>query len=773
MTARPVSGRAFRWLAPFLLIGAAAAAYVNSLSDAFVLDDYVAIHENPYIEHLWPIWRAAWAPPDNPVEARPVASLTLALNYAISGRQSTVSYHVLNIAIHVLAGLTLFGVVRRTLHTAALRDRFGRAAEWLALAVALLWLVHPLQTECVTYIIVRTESLMGLFFLLTLYCTIRGATSPRPRGWYVAAVAACLLGMGSKEVMAVAPPLVFLYDRTFLAGSFRRAWRMRWRLHVGLAATWLVLAALVAARPRSGSVGFGFEHLSALDYARTQCGVVLYYLRLALWPHPLSLCYDDWPPARAWLAALPYVLIVLALLAATAWALWRAPALGFLGAWFFVILAPTSSFLPIATEFVAERRMYLPLIPVLVLIVLGVWAGLRWLGRQLPALARARAAILLALLVLATTAGAAATLRRNLDYRSEQTIWEDTLRKRPDSAWARVWLATLLRREGRTLDALPLLEQAVELAPKMALAQCNMADALSELGRPAEAAVYYARAVRLNPDDFKIRVNYGRALIALDRKGDALVQIQRALSLKPDDALAHFYFAQLCEAAGKAARAIAEYTACLRSDPGHAPARANLGMLLLQQGRTSEAAAQLSAALRLAPGLAQPHVGLAYLRMQEGNLPQALEFAQNAARLAPDWADAPYCLGLVQQQQGRLREAVDAYRRACALKPDFTTPANNLAWILATAADASLRKPDEAVTLAQRVVELSGGQDPVYLDTLAAAYAAAGRFDDAVQTVTKALDLARTAGQDKLAQSLADHLTRYQRGEAYVEGVKP
>ena len=181
------------------------------------------------------------------VGGRPVVSLTLAINYALGG-MNVWGYHAVNLAIHILAAWTLFGVMRRTLLLPALQERFGSAATPLALAAALLWTIHPLQTESVTYVIQRTESLVGLFYLLTLYCVIRGAdvrpASDRP-GTRAPSAASCLLGMATKEVMVTAPLIVLLYDRTFLAGSFREAWRRRCGLYLALAATWGVVAAAV------------------------------------------------------------------------------------------------------------------------------------------------------------------------------------------------------------------------------------------------------------------------------------------------------------------------------------------------------------------------------------------------------------------------------------------------------------------------------------------------------------------------------------------------
>src|SRR5262249_12628893 len=141
-----------------------------------------------------------------------VANWTLALNYQLDGLNVR-GYHAVNLTIHVAAALTLFGIVRRTLLLERVPPAVKKDAPGLALAVALLWLVHPLVTQSVVYVIQRQESFMGLFYFLTLYCVLRGATALRfALGWYAAAVVACTLGMGCKEVMVSAPVLVLLYD---------------------------------------------------------------------------------------------------------------------------------------------------------------------------------------------------------------------------------------------------------------------------------------------------------------------------------------------------------------------------------------------------------------------------------------------------------------------------------------------------------------------------------------------------------------------------------
>ena len=365
-------------LAAVGLVAFGAAAYFSSLHGVFIFDDKPAIVENPAIRQLWPLGPILRGP-------RPVADLTFAVNYAI-GDFHVIGYHLVNLAVHILAALTLFGIVRRTLSLPPLAERFGSAASALALAVALLWMAHPLQTESVTYIVQRAESLMGLFYLLTLYCAIRGFSSPDHRApWHAAAVAACALGMAVKPVMVSAPLVVLAYDRLFVAPSLKSALRRSGRLYLGLAATWLILALLVSRYPAGQpTAGFGMELLTPWQYARTQFGVIAHYLALSFRPWPLCLDYG-WPVAWDVRDILPPALLVLALAGATLACLRRASPLAFPGVWFFLILAPTSSVMPIH-DLCFEHRMYLPLAAVVALTVTGAYAaGRRALELIVPA----------------------------------------------------------------------------------------------------------------------------------------------------------------------------------------------------------------------------------------------------------------------------------------------------------------------------------------------------------------------------------------------------
>jgi protein O-mannosyl-transferase len=350
-----------------LIIALGVIAYWNSFSGVFVLDDRRMILENEIVLRPWPLGDVLFG-------IRPILNLTLALNYALTGL-NVWSYHAVNLLIHILAGLVLFGIVRRTLEKVVIARSYSSTG--LAFTISLLWLVHPLLTQSVTYLIQRAESLMGLFYLLVIYCAIRANDSPKAIGWYFSAVLSFALGMGTKEVMVTAPFTLLLYDRIFLAASWKEVFRRRWGLHLGLLAalgismTSFLLKYVKWAAP---TAGFAFDEITPLQYAVTQPGVVLHYLRLAFWPDPLAFDYY-WPIADSLGEILIPGFFIALLFGMALRALFFRPPLGFLSIWFFFILAPTSSIMPIA-DIAFEHRMYLSLISPVALAVIGAQAVL-------------------------------------------------------------------------------------------------------------------------------------------------------------------------------------------------------------------------------------------------------------------------------------------------------------------------------------------------------------------------------------------------------------
>ena len=481
-------------LAAALIVLAAVAVYAGSLRGPFVFDDPASIVDNPTIRDLRRLGTVL-SPPGGmlAVEGRPVVNLTLAVNWAL-GREEVLGYHLFNVALHALTALALFGLVRRTLLLPATAARFGDSATGIAAVVASLWAVHPLQTETVNVVVHRGEGMMALCYLGTFYAVVRSATSARPGRWHAAAAVACGVGAGCKEIIVTAPLTVLLYDRIFLAASWREIARRRRWLYAGLLASWALLVLLVSGFYEPGGTGGMAQRLGPWSYLLLQPSNVLRYLGLSFWPHPLVLDYGMESPGPV-VTVLPAVLAVTALLGATAWALHRAPRVGFLGAAFFLVLAPTTTILPLASQTTAEKRMYLPLAAVLTLVVLGGAAAWRRLGSGRGAGWPGRAPLLAAALVI--VALGSQTVRRNHDYRSGVAIWSDTVAKRPDNARAHYNLGRELALRRDAAGALAQFDRSLELDPGQPDTHRIRAFARFALGRYAGAREDAAACRRL------------------------------------------------------------------------------------------------------------------------------------------------------------------------------------------------------------------------------------------------------------------------------------
>ncbi len=586
------------------LVAAILVAYANSFSGPFVHLDIAAIVDNPTIRHLAD-WRHVLAPPvigGVTVGGRPLVNLSLALNYAWGGL-NPVGYHIVNLGIHALAGLTLFGVVRRTL---------GPGRLLLAWTAALIWAVHPLQTESVTYVVQRAESLMGLFYLLEFYCFIRAAQSLARGGaalWTTLSIVCCLLGMATKEVMVSAPLMVLLYDSAFLSGSWREALRQRGKIHAARFATWIPMAALVLhTGGRGGTAGFGLG-ISWWTYARTQFVSIVHYLRLALWPTgQIFSAVPDFNLPTSQVALCGLVVVALGVATVVAW--WRAPKWAFLGTFFFAILAPTS-LIPGITQTMAEHRMYLALAPIVV--------GLVWLiGERL----RPRP---LAWTVLGVWAAAlmALTFARNRVYRSSLTLWTDTVAMNPANPYAQNNLGIALAGVGQPARAVASFAAATRAKPDYAEAEKNWALAESSLGDGIAAVDHYQKALKIRPADAEARNNLAVVLTQLGRVTEAIPEYAAVVQARPNNAEAHSNFANALASVGRNREAIEQYRLTLKLQPANADAASNLGATLARDGQTAAAVEQYDAAVRLAPQDPDVHYNLALALRSLGRTAEA------------------------------------------------------------------------------------------------------------------------------------------------------
>ncbi len=725
-------------LAALLLVAAVLAVYANSLRCPFVFDDHVEIIENPAIRQWWPPWDFFFVRSANGavgLHSRPVVALSFALDYAVGGL-NTLPYHLTNLAIHVLAGLALFGVVRRTFLLPRLRARFGRASAALALAVALLWAVHPLQTESVTYITQRYESTMGLFYLLAVYGLIRCGDSTHSSSWGAVTVAAALLSLGSKEVAVSLPIMILLYDRVLMSKSFSEIWRRRWGMYLGLLAAWAAFAVVqLRAAPRPWA-GYALR-VSWFEYACSQPGVILHYLRLVFWPHPLVLDYG-WPPAQTVGEILPGAMVVAALLAATGYALWRWSPWGLLGAWFFLILAPTSTIMPLY-DLAFEHRMYLPLAAVLCGVVCGAFLAAQWLAH-----CRAIPLATLRMVGLCTTVAAGSALgivafQRNAGYQSEFLILQDAVANVPRNFRAHTNLGVVLAGQGRMDEAIAHYQTALEIGPGYAEVHNNLANALARQGKMDKAIVQYREALKIRPDYVYVHNNLGLILAGQGQIDEAIAHYRKAVEFKPDFAVAHNNLGVALAGRGQVAEAIAHYQTALEIRPDYAEARYNLEVALAKKGPIAEALAHYQAALEIKPNDAEAHYNLGLALAGRGQVDNAIAQYRKAVKIKSDYAEAHYSLGVALAKRGEVDEAIAHYQAALEIRPDYAEAHYNLGVALAGRGEV-----DRAIAQYRKAVKIR----PNYVEAhynLGLALAKGGQVDEAIghyQTALGASELA-------------------------------
>jgi protein O-mannosyl-transferase len=700
-----------------LLVGTA--AYAGTFGVPFVFDDVHAIAQNLRIRELSPALLGA---------DRPLVDLTLALNYAAGGLH-VAGYHVVNLFLHLGCGWLLFDVARRTFR---LNGVLAGVEEDAACFAALCFLVHPLQTESVTYVISRSELLMALCYLGTLDLVLLAEEQPerRYRLW-AAATLVCAVGMTAKPIMVTAPFAVWWLSRWVLAPPTRARVSFgdgpppssdvppRWPLHLGLAATWLVLATLSLRRPHPGA---GFDiGVDAVEYFRTQLGVTWHYFRLLVWPVGQSLDYD-WPLATTW--SDPGVIVP-----GAAWAVligllvWlarqrRRTATFWLG-FAVLVLLPSSSVVPVA-DLAAEHRMYL---------TVGGFAVLLALAGGGLAVRASRLVGLVALGIVAILA--ALTIQRNVIWRDPVALWSDALAQAPTKQRIYRNLAEAYQRRGDQAGArrvmvaeLDTLERLQRERPFDATARTALANALARVGRITEALAAVSEAQRLDPRDPVTRAAHGALLMQLARPDEAVAQLEMAAALlegkegwtardtrritqvnlgwayaatgrtdealrvlreaaSDDDVSALNNLGSVLGRVGEWREAEQILERARARDPDDPNVQSNLGWVYGNLGRLEEADALLERAILQQPGEPSAHANLAWVRLLAGKPAGALHALDMAASLQPENPWVVNMQGVAYARLGEWPRAVAAFERAVQLVPDSLLARDNLALVQA------------------------------------------------------------------------------------------
>lgn len=702
---RPGGSPAVTWRG-LALIGLAIAvvvAYAPAMRAPYEFDDIASIPANETIRALWPPSTPLNPPSNTTVAGRPVVNYSLALNYAINerlgvdqrpdpfGRNKTLGFHIVNLLTHLGCGLLLFGIVRRTLRQRRLAESWQNDAAWIAATTTALWLLHPIQTEAVNYVIQRTELIASACYLGTLYASIRAwdANGRRATAWRAIAIAVCLLGMGSKEMMITAPLAIILYDRAFRVSSWkglftngtsvdpvgRTASRPKALFYAALVATSGFALVTIGSNARFDTVGF---HLGIpwYQYLYSQAWAIAHYLRLVVWPDQLTFDYGYRPIDG--LRGIPGLILLTAFGVATI-AAWTRPTrwgwFGFLGALCFMVLAPSSSVVPITTEIAAERRIYLALAPVLLLAVIGVMR----LSRRVASRSNVRgwsgrAAFATILVLLGAT-----TFERSRTYASSEALWRDTVQKAPNNARAYDNLASTMFYDEppRLAEAKELYSRAIALDSGYLHAWPGLASVAVDEGRFGEAEWLLEHVLTIDPGYADAVEHLGALLLKMGQPARAIPYLQRFVAAYPSDnafiALGTAY-AQV----GRFDDGVAAFRKALELNPSRTGAMRNLGGLLVEQGRGADAVPVLERAV--ARDASSPvTVGLLSVAYAEvGRVDDAVREARRASAGARDDSSVLMLAGRAMMLVHRAADAEQYFSAALRLSPSSQEASGNL-----------------------------------------------------------------------------------------------
>ena len=731
------------------MIGLVCVAYARVFNAGFIWDDESHLTRNPCIvgplglKEVWTSARAVYYP---------LVLTTFWTVHKFVGL-SPWPYHLLNVLLHAGSAVLLWQILRQ----------LNVRGAWLGAA---LWALHPVMVQSVAWVTELKNTQSGFFYLLSILCFLKWDEKPPQQGGALSR--SPQRRTGDRRSLIFALSLIFFILATLSKPSvvmlpaviglciWWRTGRIYWR-DVAALAPFVLISALASVwtileqKFHAGAIGAEWAQTWP-DRLIIAGRAIWFYVAKLIWPHPLIFIYPRWEIDSSQLMA--YLPLVAALAGIVALWLIRAKwsrAVFFAAAYYVVSLFPVLGFFSVyffRYSFVSDHFQYLASMGPLALAGAGIVTGCNRLAasRRLSALpstwwrsatcmtpfAGICGVVLLALVFL--------TWRQTAVYHNVVTLYTATLTKNPGCWMAHYNLGIALNDQGDADRAIAHYRQAVELRPSYAEAHYNLGRLLAQKGQLDEALVHYEKALEINPADAEAHNNLGATLFANGRVDEAIAHYRKALAIQPD----------------------------------YADASCNLASALLSNGDLDGAIAYYSACLAILPNQAEAQYNLASALFQTGRMDEAIAHYQKVLELRPESADARANLGSIFLAKGRVRDAIAQYRDALRIAPDNVAAQSNLAWVLATAADPSLRNGSEAVLLAERAESESSRSEnhAIVLRILAAAYAETGRFVEAKKTAEQALQAAEIQGNSTLSNALRDEISLYELGLPYHKEAK-
>jgi len=746
----------------FIILGSL--IYSNTLEVPFIFDDQARINENPYIRiHELTIDNLVQASFNKKSSAsRPLGNLSFALNFYFH-QYKLPGYHVVNIIIHILTSLFLYLLIKTTLTTPVLSLKYDHP-DAIAFFTALIWMVHPLHTQSVTYIVQRLNSMAAMFYVLSFLLYAKGRISQIQQAtknhqietisksntdtssnkqktvfsiqrsasslYYLGAVMAWMLALGSKQNAAMLPFFIFLYEWYFFQDLDRNWLKRHMKIVFGVVIlfglTALIFLGTSPLERLTSITDFAHHEFTLTERIMTQFRVVIYYLSLLAFPHPSRLNLDhDFPLSHSLTNPITTLLCLVAIIGLIGLAVYIARKerlLSFCILWFFGNLVIESSVIPLAIIY--EHRTYLPSMLVSLLIVI---LGYRYIKSKW---------ISVAIMCAVISAFSYWTYQRNSVWGDLVVFWSDSVEKSPKKSRPHNNLGLALAIQGRRAEAIKHYAESLRINPNYFEAHINMGIALSEEGHMDKAIEHYYEALRIKPYHPEAHNKLGLALASQAKIDEAIKHYSKALELDPGHLEVHINLGNaLIAQQGVTATAISHLNEALLLDPKSVAAYNSLGIALIQMGKIDEAMAHFRKALQIDPDLIDTHVNLGGALTNLGKTDEAIVHFRKALQIKPDLPEVHINLGVALAKSGKVEEAVAHFRKALHLDPDNAEASYNLNNTLAT-----LKEIDREISNIQAELVIAP-DDPKLHYHLGIMYQAKGQWDKAQDYYTKALSL--------------------------------
>jgi len=635
--------------------------YSPSLHGDFVFDDEV-IQDNPLI-HITRILQLTDLIFSKEISRR-IGLMSFALNYSFGGL-NTFGYHLVNVTVHILNGLILF-LLSYTILTLPLDEGKGRGnALKISFMGSLLWLVHPIQTQAVAYIVQRLTSLSALFFMLSLLCYIKGRVHHTSRRLFLLMLSLLfgLLALGTKQNAATLPLFIILSEFFFLQQKPFKLDKKKLGFITLLGGLFILISGIYLRSDFISRIALQYQERgwTPLERVLTQLRVVIFYLSLLVYPNPSRLNIDhDFAISPSLLSPFTTFLSLLVILGSLAFALFfmkRNRLVSYAFLWFFGNLVIESSIIPL--ELVFEHRIYLPSMGLIILVV-GLCFSLskreweKWVS---------------GFIILLIFLFSYWTYERASVWRGPLPLWMDAAKKSPYKARPHNALGYAYEYNKGMLDeAISEYKHALAINPNYFKAHNNLGVAYAKKGMLDEAISEYKKTLAIKPRYVDAHNNLG---VAYSRKGmfdEAIAEYKRALSLKPRYPEAHFNLGNAYDKMKSFDKAIAEYKRALLLKPHYADARNNLGATYSSKGMFDEAISEYKQALAINPHHARAHFNLGTAYYKKGELDKAISEYKQAIVIKPDYGDAHNNLAVAYYSKGNYRLAIVHCDKAVELR---------------------------------------------------------------------------------------------------------